>query len=401
MHERFIARQPIFDSRIKVFAYELLFRGGKRNVFEQQKNASQSVIVNSTMLFDLQTLTGFAKAFINADDSSLLSGAPRLLPADRIVVEILETVEPTPEIVQAVKELSSAGYVFALDDFVDKPKWAPLIGFAKYLKVDFRACDQDARRAIAQRYRQKGMELLAEKVETEVEVNQARELGYCYFQGFFFSKPTMIEGREIPGNKLNYLRLIQSVAVPEFNFEAVEEVLKQEPALVYKLLRYLNSPLLGTRSEIRSIRDGIQLLGETEFRRWVSIVAVVALAADKPPELVRTALTRAYFCEEISHPIGLTQQKSDLFLMGLLSVADALLDRPMDQILTHLPVSNEVRTALSGGDNAFRAVYDTLLSYERADWNHLNSAIERLGRLEEQIPICYLAAANRAGSISV
>jgi len=352
------------------------------------------------MLFDLQSLIGPAKAFINADEEALIKGAVRLLPPDRIVVEILETVNPSPEVVQACQSLKGDGYIFAIDDFVDHPKWTPLIGLASYIKVDFRATTTDVRRSIAQRYRPKNIGLIAEKVETAEDVADARGLGYAFFQGYFFCKPSMTQSRDIPGNKLNYLRLLEAISAPELNLDLLESILKQEPSLVYKLLRHLNSPLLGLRTEISSIRDGIQLLGEIEFRRWVSIVAVVAMAGDKPPELIRTALTRAYFCEEMSNPAGLTQNKSDLFLMGLLSVTDALLDRSIGDILSHLPVSADVRTALCGGSNGLRNVYETLLSYERADWAALSKIIERMASIEEQIPICYMNAANRASSIA-
>jgi c-di-GMP-related signal transduction protein len=166
--------------------------------------------------------------------------------------------------------------------------------------------------------------------------------------------------RSIPSSKLNYLRLLEAVNSPNFDFSKIEEVLKQEPSLVYKLLRYLNSPLLGVRNEVRSISHTITLIGEKEFRRWVSIVAIVSMAGDKPPELIRTALTRPYCREEISGPAGLSPQLSDLFLMG--SVTDAILDLPMNDVLSHLCLSTEVHTALSGGTNRFRDVYDTLLS---------------------------------------
>jgi EAL and modified HD-GYP domain-containing signal transduction protein len=401
VYERFIARQPIFDQRLRVFAYELLFRAGPKNVFQPWKDASCSVIVDSMMLFDLQTLTGHAKAFINADQSALLQGAVKLLPPDRIVVEILESVDPAPDIVAACADLRNAGYVLALDDFVDHPKWQPLLALAKFLKVDFRSSDQTVRREMAQRYLPQGLELLAEKVETQSELEEARRIGYTYFQGYFFCKPAMVEGRSIPSKKLNYVRLLAAVNSPDFKFEKIEEILKLEPSLVYKLLRYLNSPLLGMRSEVRCISQAISLMGEKDFRRWVSIVAMVSMAGDKSPELIRTAVTRAYFCEEISEAIGLSAQKSDLFLMGLLSVTDAILDQPMNYVLSHLPLSSEVHTALAGGANRFRDVFDALLSYERADWTALTSLAAKLGSAEDRVPQCYLSAANRAAVVLV
>jgi c-di-GMP-related signal transduction protein len=401
VYERFIARQPIFDQRLRVFAYELLFRAGPKNVFQPWKDASCSVIVDSMMLFDLQTLTGHAKAFINADQSALLQGAVKLLPADRIVVEILENVVPTPDIVAACADLRNAGYVLALDDFVDHPKWQPLLGLAKFLKVDFRGSDEAVRLEMARCYLPQGMELLAEKVETQSELEQARAMGYTYFQGYFFCKPAMVEGRSIPSNKLNYVRLLEAVNSSNFSFEKIEEILKAEPSLVYKLLRYLNSPVLGLRNEVRNISNAISLLGEKEFRRWVSIVAIVSMAGDKSPELIRTALTRAFFCEEVCEPIGMSSQKSDLFLLGLLSVTDAILGMPMQEVLTQLPIAADVCTALTGGMNRLRDVYDILTSYERADWKSLSSLAAKLGCTEDLVPQCYLSAAKRAAIISV
>jgi c-di-GMP-related signal transduction protein len=178
-------------------------------------------------------------------------------------------------------------------------------------------------------------------------------------------------------------------------------LLKHEPSLVYKLLRYLNSPLVGMRIEIRGIREAIALLREREFRRWVSIVAIVSMASDKAPEVVRTTLTRAYFCEDLSRLTGMSAQSSDLFLMGLLSVADALLDRPLEQIISGVPVSAEVRAALcAGGTNRFRDVYETMLAYERADWITLSDTVARFQSIESQVPACYLAAANRASELA-
>ena len=402
MHERYIARQPIFDLQMKLYGYELLFRDGPKNSFSPVKDASSSVIVDSTMLFDLQTLTGSAKAFINLDRGALLSRAALLLPPDRTVLEILEDIDPTPDIVSACQELCDKGYALALDDFVDQPKWAPLTALAKFLKVDFCSSQIDECEAIAHRYRPKGMHLLAEKIETPVVQRDAERLGYSYFQGYFFCKPSIVEGREVPANKLLYLQLLEAATAKEMSHEKIEEILKQEPSLVYKLLRYLNSPLIGARAEIHSVHEAINLLGEQEFRRWATILAVVAIAGGKPNELIRTALTRAYFCEGISGPLGMTADSSDLFLMGLLSITDALLDLPMARVLAGLPVSQEVRQALSRQTSRFTDVYDTVLSYEHGDWTRLSSTFAgRSDGAEDHIPACYLEAAKRASQVSI
>jgi c-di-GMP-related signal transduction protein len=412
MYEKFIARQPIFDDKLKLFGYELLFRSCSENVFRPQKAASDTMVVDSTSLFGLEALTGHAKAFINLDLVALQRGTARLLPPDQVVIEILESIAPSQEVVQLCADLSNEGYALALDDYVGHPKWEPLLPLVKFLKVDFRACDPPARAAIANRHRSKidiaggangnVMRLLAEKVETNDDLLEARSLGYTYFQGYFFCKPSMLSAQEIPSNKLYCLRLLHLVASPDFNYDAVEDLLKTDPALVYKLLRYLNSWLVAIRSEIHSIREAIALLGEKEFRRWISVLAVVAMASDKPHELIRTALTRAFFCEALARafvvPSTVSVQSSDLFLMGLLSVSDAILDRPMQQVLASLPIAPEVRDALCGGANHYRDAYDLMLACERADWPALSAASTRLGVDESAVADCE-AKAREAASI--
>lgn len=401
MHERFIARQPIFDKRLQVYAYELLFRSGPQNYFKPSRNASSSVIADSVTLFDLQTLTGQARAFVNVDELALKLGVPRLLPPDRIVVEVLETVKPTEEIVAICRGLRSSGYVIALDDFTGDSKWNCLIELAQFLKVDFQLLDAEGRAAVAKKYGNGKVSLLAEKVETEHDLAEARQLGYSYFQGYFFCKPAMIETREIPGDKLLQLELLNATSAPELDYARIEDLLKRQPSLLYRLLRYLNSPLLGLRTEIQSVRQALSLLGESEFRRWVSIFAVLDLGGGKPPELIRTALTRAYFCEDFAHAAGLSEKKSSLFLMGLLSVTDALLDKPIAEVMKSFPVAQEVKTALSGGENRFREVYDLLLSLERAEWSNLSTRVDNLGCDEQNIPDSYQAALQKASAVGV
>jgi c-di-GMP-related signal transduction protein len=401
MHEKFIARQPIFDTHLNVYAYELLFRGGAHNSFEPHTHVSASVITDSVTLFDLQMLTGHARAFINVDELSLRLGAPRLLPANRIVVEILETVRPTEEILGICRDLRATGYLLALDDFVDAPDARPLVELADFLKVDFRLLDQDKRARLAQKYRPTGISLLAEKVETRNDLEEARDLGFSYFQGYFFCKPSMVETREIPGDKLIQLQLLNAVTAPELNYSSIEELLRQQPSMLYRLLRYLNSPALGLRAEVHSIRQALTLLGEREFRRWVSVFAVIALSSGKPPELIRTALTRGYFFEELSGTMGLGENSASLFLMGLLSISDALLDKPLGEVLDSLSVAEEVKTALCGGQNRYRDVYELLLALERADWPHLSTLAKRAGCVEQQMPDSYQAAIQKAEALGV
>jgi c-di-GMP-related signal transduction protein len=309
-------------------------------------------------------------------------------------------VRPTDEIVAICRELRQDGYQLALDDFLGDEKMQPLVDLAHYLKVDFTLLDGDGRRRVAKAYASNGLSLLAEKVETQRDLDEARDLGFCYFQGYFFCKPSMIETRDIPGNKLIQLQLLSAVAAPDLQYDAIENLLKQDPSLLYRLLRYLNSPVIGLRSEITSIRHALTMLGEKEFRRWVSVFAVVALSSGKPPELIRTALTRAYFCEDFSAPAGLSDKSSTLFLMGILSVADALLDKPIRDVLSAIPIDPQVKEALSGGESSYRDVYELLLAMERAEWPRLSAFAGRIGCPEDTVPASYQSALQKASTAS-
>ncbi len=362
MPPKFIARQPILDSDMRVFAYELLFRGGPKNAFQPHVDASSSsnVIADSITLSDLQLLTGNALAFVNVDEMALRLGAGRLLPPDRMVVEILETVRPTAEIVAICHALRRDGYQIALDDFLDEPEMAPLVELAQFLKVDFQQSDSDVRKRVAQKYRGRNISLLAEKVETREELEEAQRLGFTYFQGYFFCKPSMMEMPESYQNNSAQVQLLKATTAHELNGDEIERSLREDSSLLYRLLRFLNSPTNGLYFEVNNIPQAIAVLGEDEFRRWASIFAITSMTNGKSPELVRTALTRAYFCENFAGSAGLQNKRLALFLMGILSVSDALLNRPLKEVLDSLCVSEELKSALNGETNRMGEIFQSL-----------------------------------------
>jgi c-di-GMP-related signal transduction protein len=399
MADKFIARQPIFDKALRLFAYELLFRSSEKNSYSHNPMASESVIVDSMMVFDIERLVGPAKAFINIDEKALLSEAAKLLDPKRVILEILESVNPSKEVAEACHDLRQHGYELALDDFIGDSKWAPLLPFVHFLKVDYKLSNELTQHQIASQFLPRGMALLAEKVEAEDELNRGKRYGYSYFQGFFFCKPQMVTGHDIPAEKTVCVRLLKETALPEMNIRKIEELMRQDPSLTFKLLRYLNSPLLGRSGEVRDIQRAVRLLGEKEFRRWVSIVAVVSLASGKPLELARMAVLRGYFCEQVAEASGRTAQASELFLMGLLSVADALLDMPIEKVLEELPISKSIAVALRGGENEFRGIYDLMAAYEQGTWNAVAKAAKRINLDETTLPECYMRATEKASML--
>ena len=396
--KKFVARQPIFDPHQKVYAYELLFRSGMDNFFDASDpdQASTSVIVDSLLLMGMEKLTGGDRAFINCTRNVLIKGYAALLPKDKVVVEILESVEPDDEVVGACLRLKRAGFMLALDDFIYEERLEPLLPLIDFVKIDFRETTERDRKALVEKLSPRGIKMVAEKVETRSELQQASEMGYTYFQGYFFSKPEIIVAKDIPGYKLNYLRVLQAVNQPEINLVELENIIKLEASLTYKLLRYLNSAFFGFRTEIRSIHHALALLGEEELKKWASLIAMAAMGADKPPELVVSVIVRAVFCESLAPRIGMMNRSNDLFLLGMMSLIDAVLDRPLPEILEKMPISHEVKEALLGVENRFRDVYETVIAYEAADWRSFAEKARKLNLDEETVPDLYLKSVEWA-----
>lgn len=393
----FVARQPIFDQTSKVFAYELLFRSGPENYFTGTDfDASSSrVISDGMMVMGLDSLTGGKRAFMNFARSALVNDFAMVLPHDRVVVEILETVEPDKEVVAAVIRLKEAGYQVALDDFVDDQRYAPLLDLVDFVKVDFLAtADPASRAAVAARLAPRGIRLVAEKVETREAVDEATASGYTFFQGYFFARPIMVPAKDVPGFRLNYLRLLKEINEPRTNLDKLEAIMKQEVSMAFRVLRYINSAAFGFRSEVTSIRHALVLMGEGEVRRWASVWAMAGLGKDRPLELVVTSTLRAKFCELLAIAAGLTDRQSEMFLAGMFSVIDAIIGRPIDEILKSLSVPADVRDALLGRQNGVRAAMDCALAYERGDWAASAEAGGRMGVAESAIAESYLTAAS-------
>ncbi len=396
--KKFVARQPIFDPHQKVYAYELLFRSGMDNFFDASDpdQASTSVIVDSLLLMGMEKLTGGDRAFINCTRNVLIKGYAALLPKDKVGVGRLDSVEPDAEVVGACLRLKRAGYMLALDDFIYEERLEPLIPLIDFVKIDFRETSEMDRKAVVEKLSPRGIKMVAEKVETRSELHQASEMGYTYFQGYFFSKPEIIVAKDIPGYKLNYLRVLQAVNQPEINLVELENIIKLEASLTYKLLRYLNSAFFGFRTEIRSIHHALALLGEEELKKWASLIAMAAMGTDKPPELVVSVIVRAVFCESLAPRIGMMNRSNDLFLLGMMSLIDAVLDRPLPEILEKMPISHEIKEALLGGENRFRDVYETVLAYEAADWRSFAEKARKLNLDEETVPDLYLKSVEWA-----
>jgi EAL and modified HD-GYP domain-containing signal transduction protein len=396
---QFVARQPILTTDEKVFGYELLFRDGVEDFFRHMDPdvASRSTLTTA-MLLGLDVLCDGNRAFMNCTREILLKDYITLLPSQQAVVEILETVSADDLVVAACRRLKEAGYLIALDDFgVNDPR-EPLTDLADIIKVDVRETSAADAAAMVKRYGPWRSRMLAEKVETREEFVAAKKAGFLYFQGYFFRRPEILTAHEIPANRLNYLRMLTEVSKPELDVREIENVIKCEASLCYRLLRYLNSAAFGFANEIHSVRHALAILGEREVRRWIRLVATLGAGQGKTSELVLSALVRARFCELLSPKIP--HGDSDLFLMGLLSLLDVILEIPMPQVLDHVPIDQETKAVLLGGASRLRPFYQLMLAQESGEWQTAADLTAQLHLQESDVADCHWQAMEWARQVN-
>jgi EAL and modified HD-GYP domain-containing signal transduction protein len=390
----FVARQPIFDPQRRVTGYELLYRASEANsVGAGSADTITSVNLEHTLLsFGLGPIVGDRDAWVNASRTLLLNDHWSMLPPAQTVLEVLETVGPTAEILAACRRAKDHGFRLALDDFAYAPEYEPLLAMADYVKVDFRATAPAELNRLSRDLRLRGVAMLAEKIETEQEFAAAEQLGYSLFQGYFFCRPQVLKTRGVAANRVGFLRLLREVHARELDFDSIEALIEQDVTLSLKLLRFLHTAAFGLGREVSSIRQGLLTLGERHLRKWVSLVAVFGLAQGKPTELVVVALARARFAELIAPAIGLEDRATDLFLTGLLSVVDALTDQTMDEALAPLALTRDVRDALLTLTPPLGDVLALVLAWELGRWDEVERRLRDYGLHEPDLARCYAEA---------
>lgn len=365
MHETFLGRQPIFDRNLKVYGYELLFRHSSvpdAHVVDGDR-ATSEVILNTFTVFGLDELVGNHLAFINMTRSFVVNHGNIPLPADRVVLEILENTRPEPAIIHGLELMRAAGYRIALDDFVYDPALRPLLQRADLVKVEIPRLSLSELAEQVQLLRPFNVLLLAEKVETPEMFEACKQLGFDYFQGYFLSRPSTMRNSDIPASRLRILELIAALQRPDVEVAELEELISRDLALSYKLLRYLNSSFFPLRRRINSIREAVVYMGTRELQTWAALLALASIP-DKPQELAVGVMVRARFCEAAGRIIGV-EHPARCFMVGLLSGLDALLDAPLEQVLQRLPVDQAVAAALLHGEGTEGRVLDAVKDLER------------------------------------
>jgi len=386
------ARQPILDVNQHLFAYELLFRDGVTNAFPDidGDEATSKIIAGTQCDFALSDLTGDKPAFINFTYETISKKYPELIPNTEIVVEILETEKPTKKLLKEVIALHDAGYKIALDDYVHEAIWSHFFPYVSIIKVDFIEASTTQVDEVVQAIKEfPHIELLAEKVETYGEFEIAKTLGFKYFQGYFFSKPQMVEAKTLTPTQVSLAQLLSEVNKEELDLPKITSVFELDINLAYKLLRYSNSATFKRRTEISTIKQALVVLGKKELQKFLSVLFSAQLASDKPPELMAMSLTRARFVEGLAMESIKFKDSSVGFLTGMLSLIDAILGENMRDAMDKLPLSNDIKSALISGDGILAHLLNVTRAYETSNWILAKEELELLGIDEAKVPIIY------------
>ncbi|MGF1748881.1 MULTISPECIES: EAL and HDOD domain-containing protein [Vibrio] len=378
MKYSYIARQPILDIQQKTVGYELLFRDGPNNTFPDiDPDIATNRLLSEHFLATHYSTIGDKLGFVNFPYQSLVNLVPTLFPKDNLVVEILESCEPTQELLFAIKKMANAGYTIALDDFIPKKEWLPFLPYISIIKVDIRQFSLDKAKALIEKLQPHNITFLAEKVETYEEFEQAKAIGFTQFQGYFFSKPQLIRRKQIKPSFLTVVQLCKEISNPDINYDELERLFSVDVTLSYKLLTFVNSSYL-IRAEIKSFKQALVYLGDDRLRKFISLVAITSTQDDKPDSLYSLSIQRARFCELILQDLDSNIEDGLGFLTGMFSLLDSLFDQPLEELVHKMPINNLVKSALVIKQGKLGDILCLVKAYESADWCSVISIRDKL-----------------------
>ena len=387
---RYVARQPILDLRGRVHGYELLFRAGPEAVFRGDGDFATRTMLDNSVLFGMDKMTGGLPAFVNCTAQALTERLVDVLPPSMTVLEILETIDPTPAVIGACRKLKETGFRLALDDFTWSPKWEPLVALADYIKVDFMLLDASAREQLRRKLKNAAVALIAEKIETQEDYKQACKEGFTYFQGYYFCRPVLMKGRRIPANRLFHIRLLELLRHDPMDLREVGKLVKLDASLAYRLLRLVNSPMCAVRQEVRSIEAALVAVGEDAFRRIATVAIGSELNANRPPEILRMAFVRGRFCEVAASLCAL--DPTEQYLLGVFSLLPAMLEVSMAELAPALPLREKIREALAGVLSRDGSLLMWAERYEHGDWVRCDAIAQSYGLNQEELVRCFQEA---------
>lgn len=394
----FVARQPIFDRDKVVIAYELLYREGDANYFNASVSdniATSVLLMNSYLSFGMNALIGELKAFINFSKALINNDIPLLLNENNVVVELLESIKPDPFFINKIKELKKKGYIIALDDYAYGYEYIDLIELSDIIKIDFMQNTKSDIQKFVSEWKEKGKLLLAEKVETLEEFIWAKNLGFDYFQGYFFSKPMVLKNKTLSNSSFQYFNLMDKLSVDEPNYKEIANIIEKDVNLTYKLLKLVNSRFTLNQS-INSIQHALSILGINSFRKWLSLAIIQNNLTSGQSELVKISLIRSSFVEKIAMASNLKMYASELSLLGILSLIDVLLEAPMKDLLDNLSLSVDITNTLLGHKTKYSCIIKIITEYEKGQFNDIAECCREINVNKELLPHMYIEAVKWA-----
>lgn len=397
----YVARQPILNGTGQVFGYELLYRSGAEasSCVAPTDLAASRVLNDAVLSLGLETLTSGKKAFMNLSRTLLLSDYATLLPAKGVVLEVLETVEVDDMIVKSIRMLRGKGYSVALDDFVLGTPADVLLPHVSFVKVDV-LNTTTADRAAIRKAVPNPVTLLGEKVESAEMFEELRNSGFHLFQGYYFCRPKMFKAGALSARRMAYAQLLTALNNDNVTVARIEDLIKHDASLSYRVLRCINSAAYGIRRQIQSIRQAVVMLGLDQVRKWASVWALAGLNEGASAELVTVAILRARSCELLAQTIMSREEAAEYFLLGLSSLLDAILEKPMEEALEDLPLSDTVRAALLGHENLARFILDAVVTYERGQWEEATRYAGMANIAPESLPMAYADALKWARELT-
>ncbi|MCK6390614.1 MAG: EAL domain-containing protein [Azonexus sp.] len=381
----YLGRQPILDRDQQLVAYELLFRNGSRNVAEVTDGvqATATVIANAFAELGVEAALGSCRGFINVDEAFLFSDLLELLPRQSVVLEILETVPPTPAVVDRCKALKAAGFTLALDDVIQlEPQFAELLALVDVVKVDIQPLNRIQLMQLTMKLKPLGKQLLAEKVDSREQMEQCLKLGFTLFQGYYFAKPTIIAGKKLDHSQLSIMKLMGLVLSDAATSE-LEKALKLEPGLTVNLLRLTNSVGAGASETITSLNHAITILGRRQLQRWLQLLVFSSgKQTGHSNPLLLMAASRGRLMELLA-----SQQAHDAslldraFMVGIMSLMPALVGQKIEDIVAPLGLPGDVRDALCAGQGLLGQLLAVAESSDNGDLDRLGQALQQLQTL--------------------
>jgi EAL and modified HD-GYP domain-containing signal transduction protein len=376
----YVARQPILDRKQDVYAYELLFRDGKSNSFPDisPDEATSKILANNYLTLGIDDIACHKRSFINFHRDTILHSFPTTLDPSRVVIELVETVPISDQMVEACSSIKDQGYSLALDDHTFDPRWKAFMPHVDILKVDLHLCSFDTIEKHLPTLKDENIKLVAEKVESYEQFNRCKELGFDYFQGYFFARPEVIKTKNLPTSKLALIELMALSSAKHFDFDKVNEIIERDVGLSYMLLRFINNPTVNKREKISSLRHALNYMGEVELRKFIALIILANLGEDKPIELIHLSLVRAKFCDSLAQVKSVGDKPPEGFLVGLFSLLDALLDQDMHAVLNKLPLSESILSALRGEDGTLKNYLHMVKALESASWIRVKNVAKAL-----------------------